>query len=106
MKAGQLSILVILKCAKIAIRTTFLTINWFFQATESGYFEILKYFVETKCVQVDSIASNGYTPLHLASRAGNKAIIEYLLQNGACLYRLNSNGWGFIRFEVFECSVI
>ena len=41
---------------------------------------------------VDYIDSYGHTPLHIASQLGDVAFVQFLIQNGANIYILDSNG--------------
>ena len=62
-------------------------------ACEKGHVQIIKYlFEENRADDVNCLGYNDETPLHKATRNGNKELVEYLVDNGANCNAKNTNG--------------
>ena len=66
------------------------TFNLLHIATEYQCFDAVKYFVENKYFDINSVEGDNWTPLNIASYSDNLQIFEYLYEHGANIYHKNS----------------
>ena len=67
-----------------------------------NYYHLSKKIIETGNVDLESTDFNGNTPLLIASKNGNKKMVELLVENGANIEHYNNNRQNAFDIAIFN----